>query len=45
MIREIIREAWRQSPRAVIATVVAVPVFSILAWLWLVVVITAGTNR
>lgn len=40
MIREVIREAWRQSPAGVIGAVLGTPVFLFGLWVWLVVVLS-----
>ena len=43
MVTEIIREAWAESPVRVIAAVLLTPVAVAAGWLWLVVVIVAGS--
>lgn len=41
MIRDVIAEAWAQSPAHVLAVLIATPFTVIATWLWLVVIITA----
>lgn len=41
MIRSIVRQAWAESPRRVVAAVLLTPVAVLFGWLWLVVVIVA----
>lgn len=43
MIREVIREAWRQSPAGVIVAVLATPLVVFGLWVWLVVILSAQT--
>jgi hypothetical protein len=43
VIREVVREAWSQSPAQVIATVLLAPVAVVLVWALTVFAILAGT--
>lgn len=43
MIREIVRDAWAQSPARVIGSVIAAPFVVAAWWVVLVVAIVAGT--
>ena len=43
MIRSIVASAWAESPRQVIAAVLLTPVAVAAGWVWLVVVIVAGS--
>jgi hypothetical protein len=43
VIRDVVADAWAQSPRRVLAAIAAVPVVVLVVWLLLVVAIVAGT--
>lgn len=44
MIRQVVREAWAQSPAEVIAAVLLTPVAVLVCWFLLVVVLLVGAS-